>query len=70
MGFEKEASIAMNGFEPLQKWYLPRMIMCKPSDFEKTWAEYAELMKPLTDVYNKFMQQQLDKRVEQFGGYQ
>ena len=24
--------------------------------------------KPLTDVYNKFMQQQLDTRVELFGG--
>ncbi len=69
-GFEKEAAIAMKGFEPIQKWYLPKMIMCKPSDFEKTWAEYAELMQPLTNVYNKFMQQQLDARVELFGGLQ
>jgi len=28
------------------------------------------LLKPLTDVYNKFMQQQLDHRVEVFGGEQ
>ena len=46
------------------------MIMGKPADFDKTWDEYVALMKPLTDVYNKFMQQQLDHRVEAFGGFQ
>ena len=66
--FEEEAYYALQGFEPIQRYYLPKMIMGKPTDFEKTWAEYAELMKPLADVYNKFMQQQLDARVELFGG--
>ena len=46
------------------------MIMGKPADFEKTWNEYVKLMEPLTKVYNKFMQQQLDHRVEAFGGEQ
>ena len=46
------------------------MIMGKPADFEKTWAEYCKLLKPHTEVYNKFMQQQLDHRVEVFGGFQ
>ena len=69
-GFEEEAAVAMNGFETIQRKYLPQMIMGKPADFDKTWDEYCALMKPLTDVYNKFMQQQLDHRVEVFGGFQ
>jgi putative aldouronate transport system substrate-binding protein len=44
------------------------MIMGKPADFDKTWDEYCALLKPLTEVYDKFMQQQLDHRVEVFGG--
>ena len=69
-GFEEEAAIAMTGFETIQRKYLPLMIMGKPADFEKTWAEYASLLAPLTEKYNKFMQQQLDHRVEVFGGFQ
>ena len=60
----------MTGFETIQRKYLPMMIMGKPEDFEKTWDEYAKLLKPLTATYNKFMQQQLDNRVETFGGFQ
>ena len=68
-GFEEEAAVAMTGFETVQRKYLPAMIMGKPADFDKTWDEYCALLKPLTEVYNKFMQQQLDHRVEVFGGY-
>jgi len=67
-GFEGEAAKAMQGFEDIQRKYLPQMIMGKPADFDKTWDEYVKQLKPLTDVYNKFMQQQLDHRVEVFGG--
>ena len=69
-GFEEEAAVAMTGFETVQRKYLPMMIMGKPEDFDKTWDEYCSLLKPLTDVYDKFMQQQLDHRVEVFGGEQ
>ena len=69
-GFEEEAAVAMTGFETVQRKYLPAMIMGKPADFEKTWSEYEALLKPLTATYNKFMQQQLDHRVEVFGGFQ
>ena len=69
-GFEEEAAVAMSGFETIQRKYLPQMIMGKPADFDKTWDEYCALLKPLTDTYNKFMQQQLDHRVEVFGGFQ
>ncbi|MCR5062833.1 MAG: hypothetical protein K6A89_06060 [Treponema sp.] len=69
-GFEEEAAVAMTGFETVQRKYLPQMIMGSPADFEKTWAEYESLLKPLTETYNKFMQQQLDNRVELFGGFQ
>ncbi len=67
-GFEEEAAVAMTGFETVQRKYLPQMIMGKPADFDKTWDEYCSLLKPLTEVYDKFMQQQLDHRVEIFGG--
>ena len=69
-GFEEEAAVAMTGFETVQRKYLPQMIMGKPADFDKTWDEYCKLLKPLTATYNKFMQQQLDNRVEVFGGFQ
>ena len=69
-GFEEEAAVAMSGFETIQRKYLPQMIMGKPADFDKTWDEYCKLLKPLTETYNKFMQQQLDHRVEAFGGFQ
>jgi len=69
-GLEHDAAVAMTGFETIQKKYLPMMIMGKPEDFEKTWAEYEKLLKPLTDTYNKFMQQRLDARVKNFGGFQ
>ncbi len=67
-GFEREAAEAMTGFETIQRKYLPMMIMGKPADFDATWAEYSSLMKPLTTVYNKFMQGELDARVKNFGG--
>ncbi len=67
-GLENEAAVAMTGFETIQRKYLPMMIMGKPADFDKTWEEYVKLMKPLTEVYNKFMQTQLDARVKNFGG--
>jgi len=67
-GLEHDAAVAMTGFETLQRKYLPMMIMGKPEDFDKTWNEYVTQMKPLTDVYNKFMQGQLDARVKNFGG--
>ena len=69
-GFEEEAAVAMTGFETVQRKYLPQMIMGKPADFDKTWDEYCALLKPLTETYNKFMQQQLDIRVAAFGGFQ
>jgi putative aldouronate transport system substrate-binding protein len=67
-GLEHDAAVAMTGFETIQRKYLPMMIMGKPEDFDKTWDEYVKLMVPLTKVYNQFMQQQLDHRVEIFGG--
>ena len=67
-GLEGEAAKAMTGFEDIQRKMLPAMIMGKPEDFDKTWDDYVKQMEPLTAVYNKFMQQQLDHRVEVFGG--
>ena len=67
-GEEEEAAVAMSGFETVQRKYLPQMIMGKPADFDKTWDEYCALLKPLTEVYDAFMQKQLDHRVAVFGG--
>lgn len=67
-GLEHDAANAMKGFETLQFKYLPKMIMGSPSDFDATWNEFEKQMKPLTKVYNSFMQQELDARVKAFGG--
>ncbi|NLK46754.1 MAG: extracellular solute-binding protein [Treponema sp.] len=68
-GLEEDAAVAMVAFETVQRKYLPMMIMGKPENFEKTWKEYVSLVKPHTEIYNKFMQQELDKRVKAFGGF-
>ena len=67
-GLEKEACDAMNKFEIIQRNYLPKMITGAPEDFDATWNEYCEKLSPLTEVYNSFMQKQLDYRVELYGG--
>ena len=67
-GLEHDAALAMKGFETLQFKYLPKMIMGSPNDFEKTWNEFASQMTKLTEVYNAFMQTELDARVKAFGG--
>lgn len=67
-GLEHNAAIAMKGFETLQFKYLPKMIMGSPSDFEATWKEYETQMVKLTEVYNQFMQLELNDRVKAFGG--
>ena len=67
-GLEHNAAVAMTGIETIQRKYLPRMIMGKPEDFDKTWDEYVKQIRPLTEVYNKFMQGELDARVKNFGG--
>ena len=66
-GAELDAAIAKIGFEEIQRKYLPKLIICKPSEFEKTWKEYTSQLKPLTSVYNKYMQEQLDNLVKKFG---
>ena len=65
-GLEEEAAIAYCGFEIVQRKYLPKMIMGEPSDFDNTWDEYCSLIKPFTEVYNAFMQLQLDRCVKLF----
>ena len=66
---EDEAAEAMAGFETYQRKYLPMLIMGKPEDFDKVWDEYVSLLKPLTKIYNEWMQTQVDHRVELFGGF-
>ena len=67
-GLEHDAALAMKDFETLQFKYLPKMIMGSPNDFEKTWNEFASQMTKRTEVYNEFMQTELDARVKAFGG--
>ncbi len=67
-GLEHDAALAMKDFETLQFKYLPKMIMGSPNDFEKTWNEFASQMTKRTEVYNAFMQTELDARVKAFGG--
>ncbi len=67
-GLEHDAAVAMTGFETYQRKYLPMLIMSNPGEFDGIWKEYSDLMKPLTKVYNEFMQKELDARVARFGG--
>lgn len=57
-------------FETRRK-YTPLLIMAAEGEYDKVWNEYmAALAKiPNQDTYLQFYQDQLDKRVEQAGGY-
>ena len=64
-----EAKLALAKTETVRRKYMPDMIKGKPGDFEKTWNEYIkEMDKANLAAYVKFMQENLDNRVEKFGG--
>lgn len=59
-----DAQIAWKKAEDLYRKYLPRIILGRPAQFEKLWAEYVdELSKVGLEKYEAFMQQGIDQRI-------
>jgi len=47
---------------------LPKVILAKPADFEKEWANYlADLKKCNLEIFEKWMQEKLDERIAKYG---
>lgn len=58
------AQIAWKKAEDLYRKYLPRIILARPAQFETLWNEYVgELNKVGLEEYEKFMKQEIQKRV-------
>ncbi len=61
------AQLAWKKAEDTYVKYLPKVILAKPADFEKTWAEYVDaLEKTNLKVYEAFMQAGIDERVKKW----
>ncbi|HRU28633.1 MAG TPA: hypothetical protein P5082_06695, partial [Treponema sp.] len=61
------AQIAWKKAEDLYRKYLPRIILSRPNQFDKLWDEYvAELNKIGLEEYEKFMTQEIKKRVDRW----
>lgn len=59
-----DAQIALQRCDQTMRKYLPRVILAAPGDFDKLWAEYVkELDTNGLAVYEKYMQEQVKKRV-------
>jgi putative aldouronate transport system substrate-binding protein len=62
-----DAQIAWTKAQDVYRRYLPRIIMGRPIQFERLWDEYIdELNKTGLDKYERYMQQELDKRIERW----
>ncbi|MEW6565284.1 MAG: extracellular solute-binding protein [Spirochaetota bacterium] len=61
------AQIAWKKAEDLYRKYLPRIILSRPNQFDKLWDEYvSELNKIGLEEYEKFMNQEIKKRVDRW----
>ena len=62
-----EAQIAWKRAEEVYRKYLPRIILGRPTQFERLWSEYiAELNKTGLEKYEAYMQQEVNKRIEKW----
>jgi putative aldouronate transport system substrate-binding protein len=62
-----EAQIAYQRCELSMKKYLPQIILANPLDFEGLWAEYVdEMNKNGIAKYETYMQEQLNRRIEEW----
>jgi len=58
------AQIALQRCDQTMRKYLPQLILAKPADFDALWDEYvAQMNKNDIAVYEKYMQEQLDRRI-------
>jgi len=62
-----DAQIAWKRAEEVYRKFLPRIILGRPAQFERLWAEYInELGKTGLDKYEAYMQQEVLKRIEKW----
>ncbi|MCL2127052.1 MAG: hypothetical protein FWH38_02255, partial [Treponema sp.] len=62
-----EAQLAWQRAEQVYRKYLPRIIMGRPTQFERLWLEYVdELEKTGLDKYEAFMQAEINRRIEKW----
>ncbi len=62
------AQIALQRCEQTMKRMLPQIILAPPADFEKLWGDYvAEMNSNQLNVYEAYMQEQLDRRLKEWG---
>jgi len=63
-----DAQMAMTRCEQTMRQRLPQIIMAKPSDFDKLWDAYtAEMKNNGIALYEQYMQEQLNKRLIDWG---
>ena len=62
-GAETEAAYAMWGCEDVLRDRVPELISCAPEEFNAKWEAYKEEISQYTDVYDEFMQKQLDNLI-------
>jgi putative aldouronate transport system substrate-binding protein len=64
-----DAQISFQRAQQTMRKYLPQVILAKPADFERIWAEYvAQMQSDGIAKYEAYMQDQLNLRIKQWGG--
>ncbi|MDR2924171.1 MAG: hypothetical protein LBU85_12635, partial [Treponema sp.] len=64
------AQIALQRQEQLRKQRLPQMILAPAADFDRLWDDYVKASNDagIVTAYEKYMQEQLDRRIKEWGG--
>jgi putative aldouronate transport system substrate-binding protein len=64
-----DAQIALQRCEQTMKQRLPQIILAPPGEFERLWTAYvAEMNANRIDIYEQYMQEQLNLRIKAWGG--
>jgi putative aldouronate transport system substrate-binding protein len=64
-----DSQIALQRCEQTMKQRLPQLILASPNDFERLWSAYvAEMNSNGLALYEKYMQDQLNIRIKEWGG--
>ncbi|MDR0302984.1 MAG: extracellular solute-binding protein [Treponema sp.] len=63
------AQIALQRCEQTMKQRLPQLVLAQPAEFDRLWDSYvAEMNSNGIATYEKYMQEQLDQRIKEWGG--
>jgi putative aldouronate transport system substrate-binding protein len=64
-----DEQIALQRCEQTMRQRLPQMVLAAPGDFERLWTAYvAEMNANRVDLYEAYMQKQLNQRIKEWGG--